>query len=76
MNARLRTHRAHIPTADDLPDIDRHAQRARQHGADFISLRRLSELLGATTLDAYAALTTLLVTRRPDHYESTLYQTN
>ncbi len=31
--ARLRTQRTHVPTTDDLPDVDRHAHRAYQHGA-------------------------------------------
>lgn len=74
--ARLRNRRTHFPTSDDLPEIDRQAQRAHKQGADFISLRRLSELLGATTLDAFAALATLLATRRPDHYEPSLYRTH
>lgn len=72
---RLRDRRARFPTFDDLPEIDRQAVRAHQHGADFISLRRLSELLGATTLDAFDALSTLLATKRPDHYEPSLYRT-
>lgn len=74
--ARLHNRPAHIPTPHDLPDIDRHAQHAHQHGADFITVRRLSELLGATTLDTFAALSTLLATTRPNHYEPTLYHTH
>jgi hypothetical protein len=74
--ARLRNHPAHIPTPHDLPDIDQQAQRAHQRGADFITIRRLAELLGATTLDTFAALSTLLATNRPDHYEPTLYHTH
>lgn len=73
---RLRKRQAHFPTLDDLPQIDQHAQRAHQHGADFISLRRLSELLGATTLNAFTALSTLLAAKRPDHYEPSLYRTH
>jgi hypothetical protein len=74
--ARLRDHRAYFPTPDDLPEVDQHARHAHEHGADFISLRRLSELLGATTLDAFAALSALLAARRPDHYEPSLYRTH
>jgi hypothetical protein len=72
----LRNRPAHFPTTDDLPDIDQFAHRAHQHGADFISLRRLAELLGATTLEAFTALSALLASSRPDHYEPTLYQTH
>lgn len=72
---RLCYRHVHFPTSDDLSEIDRQAQRAHQQGADFISLRRLSELLGATTLDAFAALSTLLATRRRDHYEPSLFRT-
>ena len=74
--ARLRNHQAHFPTLDDLPEIDQHAQRAHQHGADFISLRRLSELLDATTLNAFMTLSTLLAAKRPNHYEPSLYRTH
>jgi hypothetical protein len=73
---RLRNHRAHIPTSHDLPEIDRQAQNAHQHGADFLSARRLSELLGANTLDTFAALFTLLAAKRPDRYEPSLYRTH
>jgi hypothetical protein len=72
---RLSEGRPHTPTVDDLPTIDAHAANARQRGADFISIRRLSELLGATTLDAFAALSELLATHRPDAYEPSLYRT-
>jgi hypothetical protein len=73
---RLRDRRAHYPTSDDLPEIDRQAQRAHEKGADFISARRLSELLGATTLEAFSTLSTLLAATRPDRYEPPLYRTH
>lgn len=72
---RLRNRHAHYPTPDDLPEIDQHAQHAHEHGADFISVRRLSELLGATSLDTFAALSALLAARRSDRYEPSLYRT-
>jgi hypothetical protein len=59
-----------------LPEIDRQAQHAYEHGADFISIRRLSELIGAITLDAFAALSALLAAQRPDCYEPSLYRTH
>jgi len=73
---RRRNRHPHVPTPDDLPAIDRHAQHAHEHGADYISIRRLSELLDATTLDTFTALTALLRTKRPDHYEPSLYHTD
>jgi len=73
---RLRSRRTHFPTSDDLPEIDRQAQHAYEHGADFISIRRLSELIGAITLDAFAALSALLAAQRPDCYEPSLYRTH
>jgi hypothetical protein len=72
---RLRSRRAHFPTPDDLPEVDRQARDARHRGADYISVRRLSELLGASTLDAFATLSALLAARRPEHYEPSLYRT-
>ena len=50
---------------DDLQGIDQHAQEAAARGADYISMRRLSELIGATTLDAYADLGNRIATDRP-----------
>ncbi len=72
---RLSERQSHTPTVDDLPAIDALAAAARQRGADFISVRRLSELLGSTTLEAFAALCELLATQRPDAYEPSLYRT-
>jgi hypothetical protein len=74
--ARLRGRRAEPPTAQDLPQIDNHARDAHDRGADYISMRRISELLGAATLDAFATLSALLATERPDRYEPSLYRTS
>lgn len=71
---RLASSRAHTPTAKDLPAVDRFADDARTNGADYISVRRLSELLGATTLPAFASLADLLATGRPERYEPSLYR--
>lgn len=74
--ARLRGRRAEPPTAQDLPQIDNHARDAHGRGADYISMRRISELLGAATLDAFATLSALLAIERPDRYEPSLYRTS
>ena len=49
------TEAQHAVTRRRPPPIDQHAHDAAERGADYISMRRLSELIGATTLDAYAA---------------------
>jgi hypothetical protein len=63
----------HTPSVADLLDVDHHAQAAALRGSEFISMRRLAELLHATTLDAFAATSALLATERSDRYEPSLY---
>lgn len=72
---RLADRQAHEPTAADLPALDGFADDARTHGAAFVSVRRLSELLGASTLSAFATLTDLLAADRPSRYEPSIYRT-
>ena len=72
---RLDRHHVRRPTTADLAEIDRRAADARHRGADYISTRRLSELLGATSTDTFAALTALLAEHRPHAYEPSLYRT-
>ena len=64
----------HHPTAADLPAIDEHAAAAAARGSDYLSIRRLAELLGATTLDAFAALIDVVEHYRPDRYTPSLYR--
>ena len=71
---RLRAHVAHFPTHADLSTVDKRACEASSRGADYISVRRLSELLGATTLDTFAALSDLLAIERPGRYEPSIYR--
>lgn len=73
---RLSERQPHIPTTDDLPMIAGHAAEARRRGADFISVRRLSELLGATNLGAFTALSDLISQHRAEAYELSLYRTS
>jgi hypothetical protein len=63
------------PTTADLPAIDEHAATAAVHGSDYLSIRRLAELLGATTLGAFAALIDVVEQYRPEHYTPSLYRT-
>ena len=73
--ARLDERQPHQPTSDDLSAVDRAAAEAHARGADFISARRLSEIIGATTPDTFAALSALLTAHRPDHFEPPVYRT-
>lgn len=73
--AKLKGQLAHIPTRSDLSIIDARALEAQERGAQYISTRRLSELLRATTLDTYAKLCDLLSVERPDNYEPSIYRT-
>ena len=74
--ARLRAQPTHVPVRSDLPAIDTHAREAMERGAQYISMRRLAELLHVTTLDAFARLCDLLADERPDHYEPSIYRTD
>jgi hypothetical protein len=72
--ARRAQHANRQPTIADLEEIDQHAAAAAQRSADYISLRRLAELAGATSLDAYEALSALLAETRPDRYAPSIYR--
>jgi Protein of unknown function (DUF1152) len=63
----------HTVTVDDL---DHHAGQAADQAADYISMRRLSELGGATTLEGFAALGQLLAQKRSDRYAPSIYRVN
>jgi hypothetical protein len=73
--SRLHGRRAHSPVRSDLETIDRFADEANARGADFISVRRLSELLGARSMPAFSALSALLRTERPSRCELSIYRT-
>ncbi len=59
---------------DRLLEIDRYASEAGARGADYISMRRLAELVGANRLDIYADLGQLLRRERPEAYAPSLYR--
>jgi hypothetical protein len=67
---RLRRRPVRLPTRGDLPTIDDHAAGAAARGADYVSIRRLAELLGVTTADGLAAFRSLLAETRADRYEA------
>jgi hypothetical protein len=67
---RLRPERS--PNRADLPAIDHHADRAAARGTDYVTIRRLAELLGVTTSGGLAALRRLLAETRADRYPAPL----
>lgn len=64
----------HTVTLADLDQVDHQAKQADDQGADYISMRRLSELVGATTLEGFAALGQLLAQHRLDQYAPSIYR--
>ena len=60
-------------TPIDLDQVDHVADQAAGRAVDFISMRRLTELVGITSLDGHAALGRLLAAHRPDQYAVSLY---
>lgn len=66
----------HRVTVDDLGQVDHHAGQASDQGADYISMRRLSELVGVTTLEGFAGLGQLLAHHRADRYAPSIYRVN
>ncbi|MGH3777424.1 MAG: DUF1152 domain-containing protein [Pseudonocardiaceae bacterium] len=71
--ARLRHRRPYLPTHADLVTIDRHAADAQARGADYVTVRRLAELVGVTSEKEFTAFRTLLADRRADRYQPPLY---
>jgi len=69
---RLRNRPAHTPTRADLPAIDRLAAQAAARGANYVTIRRLAELLGVTTADGLAAFRALLAQARAGRYQPPL----
>ncbi len=67
---------AHNATTADLDRIDRLAYEAAARGADYISIRRLSELIGSTSPETFTALSTVLRAERPSRYDASIYRTS
>lgn len=59
-----------------LDQVDALANEARRRGADLVSIRRLAELLGASSLSDYNALIAMLGTHRPDNLAIGTYRTS
>ncbi len=71
--SRLRDRRPHLPTPADLPAIDRYAADAAGRSANYVTVRRMAELLGVTSRDGFAKFRELLVDMRPEQYKPPLY---
>jgi hypothetical protein len=67
-----RTQPCHDVSAADLNVVDVLAMEAGDRGSDYISTRRLAELLGVRTLDGFAELGAVLTEFRRDRYEPSL----
>lgn len=65
---------SHIPSSADLPHIDQLAAEAEERRAEFISMRRLAELVGVTSLDGYVDLTRMIAEARPGQYAIGAYR--
>jgi hypothetical protein len=72
--ASFRDRRPYMPTNRDLKEVDRHASSAAHRSANYVTVRRLAELLGATTEPAVSALRQLLVQARSEQYYPPLYR--
>jgi hypothetical protein len=71
---KLRGRPAKVPGKADLPTVDAYAGEAAERGAQFVSMRRLAELLHASSLDAYAELSRLLTEERPENFQPSVYR--
>jgi len=63
-------------SALDLSRVDLALSNAKDRAADFITLRRLAELLGLTTFSAYVALGDLIDAERPQQRAGCLVATH
>jgi hypothetical protein len=66
---------SHPPDTRDLPRVDIFAAEARLRGADFVSVRRLAELIGVKSSPHLAAFRGLLAAQRTDRYRPPIYRT-
>jgi hypothetical protein len=69
---RSSTKPGHTVSVADLAAVDMVAEEVGLRGSDYISTRRLAELLGVVTLEGFAELGALLAAHRGDRYEPSL----
>lgn len=65
---------ARMPTLESLTEVDTLSEDARRRGADYISTRRLAELLGCSSLDTFTVLNQLLAEHRSDRHLPAAYR--
>jgi hypothetical protein len=63
------------PRSTDLAAVDSQVAEAAARGADYVTVRRLAELVGATSRDELVAFQRLLADDRADRYIPPLYRT-
>jgi hypothetical protein len=73
--ARLRDRALSLPMPADLATVDQHAIEAADRGADYITIRRLAELLDARSRASLTAFQALMAKYRPGRYLPPLYST-
>ncbi|NKY89781.1 DUF1152 domain-containing protein [Nocardia veterana] len=64
---------ARVPTVGPVAEIDRYAVKAAERGIDALTVRRVSELIGAIDPDSAAALRRILERRRLSNFRPPLY---
>lgn len=66
---------AQTPTVGSLDEVDRHAKSAADRGVDYLSVRRIAELIGATDRPTMQELRRLLGSERGAQYSPPLFRT-
>lgn len=70
----LRDQVSHSPTSVDLRRVDAYAAEAASRGADFVSVRRLAELIGIRSVGDLTQFRELLAGDRATHYCPPIYR--
>ncbi len=65
-----------MPTADALAEIDRYADNGARRGLKALTIRRIFELVNATSVPAAESLRGLLSCERPDNFHPPIYTVN
>ena len=73
---RNRDRAGHVPRHDDLSALDRLTVESCRRGADFVSTRRLAELLGVAAQANYEELCALLIAHRSSRHRVSLLAAN
>lgn len=71
----LQNQRSHFVDCNDLLQVDSFADEAAARRADFISIRRLAELMGVRAQPHLTSFRALLAENRPTRYNPPIYKT-